>query len=300
MDEVLKWVVMTGWPSLPELAGFMYVDRTTVSRKVTELTEQGLVVCRQGGRLVRPRDRFLTATGGLVRVFPQRHLHPELNPRHVHRPLLPDLEDHTHPSFFNGYAGALDLWERLGLIEMWYPEAPRVLQGEGALWTHDRRPRKIKYWRWLRNTRLLHSMAGYEDDYKIFFGHIGRSLTENMLKSRWENRFPDVQDRRRRQLVFTSRGEEEERRRDKLFEPPIPDLDFNPQGSGYVISTPDYRGVELAHAVLPRGNAYLYLVGAPPFERVYTGRAEPAPYDDVADSFEDVDVGIPEDLCRGH
>ena len=74
------------------------------------------------------------------------------------------------------------------------------------------------------------------------------------------------------------------------FVPPDPNLDYHPQGSGYVISTPDYRGVELARQVLPRGNAYLYVVGPPPSQLIYDGRAEPAPFDDDADAFEDVDA----------
>ena len=99
-----------------EWAGFMYVDRTTMSRKLPEWEEHGLIVCRNGGRLVRPRRRSLLDTGGLVQLFPQRHTHPGPEDDHEHDPLNPERKDHTHPTFFNGYAGALDLWERLELI----------------------------------------------------------------------------------------------------------------------------------------------------------------------------------------
>ena len=294
MDE-FEWLAMAGWLSIPEWAGFQYADPSTVSRKVPEWTKGSLIVNRRGGHLVRPRDRFLNGIGGLAQMFPKRHIHPGPDDDHEHHPLHPDWEDHAHPGHFSGFRGALDLWERLWLLETWYPVAPTVLQGEGAGWTQDGRARRIVSWRWLRNTQILHALARYEGDYKIFFGHIGRSLTARTLNNRWQNRFPDVHIRTGR-LLMSSRGEEEERRRNWLIDQPDPDLDFNARGSGYVISTPDYRGLELAREVLPRGNAYLFLVGPPPSQRIYIGQAEPAPHDDVADGFEDVVVGIPDNL----
>ena len=289
MDE-LDWLAMAPWPSIPEWAGFMDVGRTTMSRKATEWTKEGLIVCRNDGRLVRPRNRFVHSTAGLDRVFPEHHTHPGTD-GHTHNP-LDDIYAHGHPNHFNGHDGALGLYQRLELPETWYPLAPAVLQGEGAAWTHDGRDRRILSWRWLRNTRLIHAIATYEDDYKVGFCHIGRSLTVNMLRSRWENRFPDD-----RALVLESWAELQERRRDRWIDQPDPDLDYNPQLSGYVITTQDYRGVELAMEVLPRGHAYLYVVGPPGRQLIYRGRAHPAPHDDVADRFEDVNVGIPQDLC---
>ena len=297
MDEDLKNLTKLPWASIPELAGFRYVNRTTVSRKEEEWNQDGLVVVKNGGFLVRPRARLLITTGGLIQAFPQQHVHLGLDHgHHDHAPLHPEWEDHEHPGFFNGYNGALDLWEKLERIEMWYPVAPEVLLGEGAAWTHDGKARRILSWRWLRNTRFIEAVATYEDDYRIFFGHIGRSVTESMLQYRWKYRFPDV---RLHTLVMRSRGEREERLRNQLVDPPDPDLDDNPQPSAYVISTPDLRGVELARSVLPRDAAYLYLVGPPPSQLSYLGRAEPAPHDDVADAFETLTFGdrLPQDLC---
>ena len=300
MDEDLKNLAMLPWASTPELAGFRYVNRTTVSRKERGWIDNGLVVIKYGGRLVRPVDRLLSSTGGLLDTFPQEHVH--LGPGHVdhqHHPLHPEWENHQHPGFFNGYQGALDLWEKLERIELWYPVVPEVLLGEGAAWTHDGRARRIVSWRWLRNTRFIEAVATYEDDYKIFFGHIGRSVTKEMLQYRWTYRFPDIHNVRLRTLALRSRGEREGRLRNHVVDPPDPDLDYNPRPSMYVISTPDIRGVELAREVLPRDAAYLYLVGAPPSQRFYLGRAEPAPYDDVADEFEQLRFGdrLPQDLC---
>ena len=300
MDEDLKTLAKLPWASIPELAGFRYVNRTTVSRRQESWQQDGLVVVKHGGRLVRPRARLLITTGGLTQVFPRQHDH--LGPdhdNHEHDPLHPEWEDHEHPGFFNGYNGALDLWEKLERIEMWYPAAPELLLGEGAPWTHDGKARRIVSWRWLRHSRFVEAVATYEDNYRIFFGHIGRSVTERMLENRWTNRFPDVQDDRLHTLVIQSRGEREERLRDKLIDPPDPDLDYNPKPSAYVISTPDMRGFELARSVLPRDAGYLYLVGPPPSERLYTGQAEPAPDDDVADAFENLTFGdrLPQDLC---
>ena len=70
MDEDLKNLAMVPWASIPELAGFRYVNRTTVSRKQEEWSRDGLVVVKNGGLLVRPRPRLLSTTGGLLQVFP--------------------------------------------------------------------------------------------------------------------------------------------------------------------------------------------------------------------------------------
>ena len=300
MDEDLKNLTMLPWASIPELADFRYVTRPTVSRKRKEWNRDGLVLVKYGGFLVRPRPRLLCTTGGLLEIFPRQHVHqgPD-HDDHEHDPLHPEWEDHGHPDFFHSYHGALDLWEKLERIEMWYPAAPEVLQGEGAAWTHDGQARRILSWRWLRHTRFIEAVATYEGDYRIFFGHIGWSVTERMLEYRWTNRFPDVHDARLDKLVIRSRGQREERLRDKMVDPPDPYLDYNPKPSAYVISTPDMRGVELARSVLPRNAAYLYLVGPPPSQRLYIGRAEPAPHDGVADTFETLTFGdrLPQDLC---
>ena len=300
MDEDLRNLAMFPWASTPELAGFRYVNRTTVSRKQEEWTRDGLVVVKQGGLLVRPRPRLLSTTGALLQVFPQQHVHrgPD-HDDHEHDPLHPGWEDHEHPGFFNSYNGALDLWEKLERIETWYPVAPEVLLGEGAAWTHDGEARKILSWRWLRHSRFLEAVATYEGDYRICFGHIGRSVTESMLDYRWKYRFPDVHDARLHKLVMRSLDEREERLRNKFIDPPDPNLDYNPKPSAYVISAPDMHGIELARRVLPRNAAYLYLVGPPPSQRFYLGQAWPAPHDDVADAFETVtfDGRLPQDLC---
>ena len=119
-----------------------------------------------------------------------------------------------------------------------------------------------------------------------------------MFRWRYENRFDS-----HRNLITRSEAEELDRRRDWLNEPPDPDLDFNPQASGLVIVTPDKRGAELAAEVLPMHGylqtpAYLFAVGPEGSPRIYIGQAYPAPYDDVADRFEDVQLGIPQDLCQ--
>ena len=119
------------------------------------------------------------------------------------------------------------------------------------------------------DSRFIEAVATYEDDYHVFFGHIGRSVTKGMLEYRWKFRFPDVHDVRLHTLVMRSRGEREEQLRNPLLDPLDPNLDYNPKPSAYVISTPDMRGVELARRVLPRDAAYLYLVGPPPSERFY-------------------------------
>ena len=290
MPTSLEWKAMTPWSSNPEVACFRYVDPSTVSRGMRDWREHSLVAVRNVGLLVRPRDRGILTTAGLDRLYPERHPHPGLADIHEHDPLHPEWEDHGHPVHFNGHEGVLLLYQRLHLAEVWYPLAPEVLRGEGAAWTHDGRPRKILSWRWLRHAEFVQAVATYEDDYKIFFASVGRSLTVNMLRARYENRFGNFQN-----LEMTSRGMVEERSRNQLIDPPDPDLDLNPQPSGYVIWGPDYRGIELALEVLPWGGAYLFVTGPPGGQRIYRGKASPAPHDDVADTFEDIDVGVP---CR--
>ena len=143
MPTPLEWLATVPWPSVPDLAGFMYVDRSTISRQMTNWREYSLVGLRNVGFLVRPRDRLLIATAGLDRLYPDHHTHPGPEDLHDHDPLHPEWEDHGHPGHFNSEEGALSLYQKLPLAEVWYPLAPRVLQGEGAAWTHDGRPRSL-------------------------------------------------------------------------------------------------------------------------------------------------------------
>ena len=298
MATPLEWLAMAGWPSIDDLAGFSGVHRSTVSRRVPEWLESGMVGVRDDGRLLRPRVRLLLGTGGLDDVFPQHHTHPGPDGSHIHDPLDPGSEDHTHPQFFNGYAGAALLYSRLEMMEIVYPLAPYALMGEGASWTHDGRARQLISWRWLRHTRLINAVATYEDGYRLFYCWIGQSVTAPMLEWRYKHRFD-----RHQHLVTKSGADGLESWTDWLIDPPDRDLDLDPQPSGWVIVTPDYRGAELAADVLPvhgyvRPNAFLFAVGREGGPRVYTGQAQPAPHDDVADRFADVEVGIPQDLCR--
>ena len=299
MATPLEWLAMAPWPSVNELARFCGVARTTISRgMLPEWRENGLVAIRNDGRLVRPRDRLLLSTAGLVEVFPERHSHSEPVNIHLHDPFDPDEADHTHPQYYNGYDGAELLYSRLEMIEIAYPLAPKALMGEGADWTHDGRPRRLVSFRWLRHTRFVNAVATYEDDYRLLYCWVGRSVTVPMLRWRYENRFG-----RHRNLATRSEAEILERGRNGLIDQPDPNLDFHPQVSGVVIVTPDKRGMEVAAEVLPRGGylrapAYLYAIGPEGGQRIYTGAAYPAPHDDVADRFEEVELGIPQHLCR--
>ena len=299
MTAPLAWLAMAPWSSVMDLAGFCNVNRTIISQEMLpEWRESGLVGIRNDGRRVHSRDRLLLSTGGLLEVYAPRHDHSEQGNIHWHDPLGPDENDHGHPQYYNGYDGAGLLYSRLEMMEIAYPLAPVALMGAGARWTHDGRPRRLISWRWLRHTRFVNAVATYEDDYKLFYCWVGPSATPPMLRWRYEHRFE-----RHRNLVTRSEGDELARRTNQLIEPPDPDLDLNPQVSGVVIVTPDTWGAEVAAEVLPKDGylrtpAYLYAIGPEGGTRVYTGTAFPAPHDDVADRFEDIEVGIPQDLCR--
>ena len=47
MPTPLEWLATAPWPSVPELGGFMYVDRSTISRQMPDWREYSLVVTVQ-------------------------------------------------------------------------------------------------------------------------------------------------------------------------------------------------------------------------------------------------------------
>ena len=298
MPNLLEWAAMAPWSSVNDLAGFSGVNRSTVSRRLAGWLDQGLVVVRNDGRLLRPRSRLLVSSVGLAEVFPEQHVHPFEGEYHDHHPFHPEWEDHAHPQYYNGYAGAELLYSRLECMEIAYPLAPVALMGAGATWTHDGRPRRLLSWRWLRHTRLINAVATYEDGYRLFYCWVGRSVTVPMLRWRYQHRFD-----RFRALEMSSGAEEMDRGRDPLITPPDPDFDPSPQPSAWVIISHDQKGAKIAEEVLPyseymRRNAFLFAIGTKGDLRIYVGRAEPVPWDDVGDKAEDVNIGIPEDLCR--
>ena len=130
-------------------------------------------------------------------TFPQQHKHPFEEDYHDHHPFHPEREDHSHPHYFNGYAGAELLWSRLEFIEIAYPLALIALMGDGARWTLGGRPRRLLSWRWVRHSRLVNAVATYEDGYRLFFCWVGRSVTVPMLRWRAE-RFQEEHQRLQR------------------------------------------------------------------------------------------------------
>ena len=249
MATPLEWLAMAGWPSIDDLAGFSGVHRSTVSRRVPEWLESGMVGVRDDGRLLRPRVRLLLGTGGLDDVFPQHHTHP--GPRriyHIHDPLDPGSEDHTHPQFFNGYAGAALLYSRLEMIEIAVqPLAPYALMGEGASWTHDGRARQL---------HLMEVAEAHPPHQRR--RHIRRRVQAVLLLDRTVGYGPHarvaVQAPLRPPPALGHQmpvADGLESWTDWLIDPPDRDLDLDPQPSGWVIVTPDYRGAELAADVLP-------------------------------------------------
>ena len=238
-SPLLEWTTRVPWASVRELAAFAGVDRSTASRQVASLMESGHLAATNGGRLLRPRDRVLTSSIGLAEIFPQRHSHSSdgIHYYHDHHPFHPEWEDHARPGFFNSHSGAELLWSRLDFIEIAYSFAPAALMGEGARWTHDGRPRRLISWRWLRHTRFVQAVATYEDGYILFFCWVGRSVTAPMLQAQYDSRFARFGD-----LEMSSAAEDEERRRDWLFDQRDDNYDASPQPSGWVIITPNFRG----------------------------------------------------------
>ena len=143
MPTPLEWLVMTGWPTIGELAGFSDVDRSTISRQLTGVDDDpqrlgwrrdGLVVSREAGRLLRPAERLLAGSKLLGEMFPRRHTHPAPD-GHRHNPRLPRDYGHRHPNYFNGKQGAAFLFGRMEVIEVFYSLAPILFQGKGAEWS---------------------------------------------------------------------------------------------------------------------------------------------------------------------
>ena len=129
MPTPLEWLVMTGWPTIGELAAFSDMNRSTISRQLSGTPgdpkrrgwrDEGLVVSREAGRLLRPAERLLAASKLLWQTFPDRRPHPGPDDGHEHDPRRPNAWRHRHPSYFNGEQGVVSLYERLELIEVFY------------------------------------------------------------------------------------------------------------------------------------------------------------------------------------
>ena len=165
---------------------------------------RGLWVSREAGRLLRPAERLLAASKLLWQTFPDRRPHPGPDDGHEHDPRRPNAWRHRHPSYFNGEQGVVSLYERLELIEVFYPLAPAVFQGPGQDWSPTGEPLKIISWRWLRYGRLVEAVATYEGGVALFFCWIGQEMTGPMLRWRYANRFERV---RKERLVTVSSGE---------------------------------------------------------------------------------------------
>ena len=129
MPTPLEWAAMAPWSSVNDLATFADVNRSTVSRQLTDWEKKGLVGVRNDGRLLRPRNRLLVSRSGLSEIFPQQHKHPFEGDYHDHYSLHPEWENHSHPHYYNGYAGAELLWSRLEFMEIVYPFGPHCADG---------------------------------------------------------------------------------------------------------------------------------------------------------------------------
>ena len=93
MTTLLEWTTQVPWASVPELAAFAGVDRSTASRQVASLLESGHLAATTGGRLLRPRDRVLTGSPSGTAI-------PLKDTTHDHNPFHPEWEDHAHPHFW--------------------------------------------------------------------------------------------------------------------------------------------------------------------------------------------------------
>jgi hypothetical protein len=128
MPTPLDWLVMTGWPTVGELARFSGVARSTISRQLNGVPgdperlgwkDNGLVVSRSAGRLLRPAERLLATSKLLGQMYEQRHTHPGPDDYHVQHPFYPDDWDHLHPTHFNGKVGAEFQYESISKLTSW-------------------------------------------------------------------------------------------------------------------------------------------------------------------------------------
>ena len=321
MHTLEEWLVITGWITAEELAAFSGESESTISRrlngrearktrpKVIGWIDDGLVCSRRVGRTLPPSERLLASSKLLGQVYPQSHTHPvpgDFHKRQDHDPLFSELA-HQHPTYFNGKAGSLFNFGRVEMLEIFYPLAPVLFEGEGAAWSPTGRPLKLLSWRWVKNTRFIKALTTYEGNVRVGFCYVGLEVTAETLRWHSENRFAREKERL---LVTQSSGLllEIERYRNHMYnhyaEPPEPGLDFDSHLSGLVICSPDLGAIKIAMEVLPRynflrENAYMYAVGpagAKDSLRLYTGVTTPVD-DDVADAFEDIIVDFPEELC---
>lgn len=281
IDPILMWLAQFPWASVPELAAFCGVDRSTISRRLPQWLDDGLVISRIAGHLLRPTQRLLVTSKTLHQLYPERHSHSGAN-SHQHILLGPRYKDpngHQHPGYFNSKNGAEFLFRRLEAIEVFYSTAPSLFKGHGASWFDEELPLEIKGWRWLRNTWFIDAVADYGYGIRIYFCWVGQEMTTRMILQRYANRFSAEE---KGLLRFPMKEQARE-------------------SSGLVIGCADEWSAHMASAVLrshdasPGETATVYAIGPREDSRIYLGKPQ-FTVGNVADMLEDVEIGLPEEL----
>ena len=292
MEMILRWLAMMAWASTDEIAALLGTHRTTAGRGLSDLLRKGLVGRRTVGRSVRPRTRWLLTSEGVEAVYPDHHPHPGPDDLHTHDPGYAD--DHGHPSYWNGLAGASVLYSRMEIVEVLYPLAIKLFWGQGGSWHCDGGPLQLTGWRWLRGGRLVEAVATYERGVNVLVCWVGRELTESMLRWRWEHRFDRLVVVPCREKPYGGFDPWDYRIRLDPYEDVLP--------SAYAIVCADPGSYLLARRVLSLYNdielhGWVWAYGSGQGVRSYQGNAGPA-FDDIWDAASTVIVGYPEDLCH--
>ena len=70
----LTWISRMPWATADELAAVLGVDPGTISRRLSDWIDDGLVIYRETGHLKQRSRRFLLTSKGLL-SHPDQHLH---------------------------------------------------------------------------------------------------------------------------------------------------------------------------------------------------------------------------------
>ena len=303
MEETRRWMSMAPLSPIKILEGLRGRSYDTVRRDCLALHDVEQAAQTSAGRILQASGLWVPSSLGLRTEYPEEHTHPR-GSNHMHNPLRPEFSDHQHPGYFQTKKGILDIYKRLEFSELALSVAPDLFDGPGLDWSYEKRRLQLTEWRYIRRSRLIQAVGtydaelrrDYEAQMRISYMWVPRGISEKMLLERYENCYADVEtvssyEVESAHLSFSLNPDE----------PHHPDL--VPIMSGVVIVCADRRTYQFARRILgpfrqDLGLAICWVWGTSRSERHYEGTAFPV-LANIADRFEDVNIGYPEDICLG-
>ena len=299
MEQTRRWMCMAPVSSIKILGGLQDRSYHTVRRECLALQGAEQAAQTEAGRIFQASGLWVPSSLGVRMEYPEQHQHTR-GSNHIHDPLRPELSDHQHPGYFQTKKGILDVYKRLEFSELALSTAPDLFDGPGLHWSIENRKLPLIEWRYLRRSQLIQGVGTYEAELlpnhearmRVSYLWVPRGISGKLLLERCEGRFLE--------LETMSSHEAESRPSSSFLNPDEPHHHLIPMMSGVVIVCADRRTYQFARQVLrpfqpELGDAICWVWGTSREERHYEGTAIPV-LANIADRFEDVKVGYPEDI----